>query len=128
LREAVPSESVTPHHEGHSGVTLLDLVLMMSGSWALPSAVEASMGHETVWRIPSVLVAAISCLFWGWYCGRLVRVIYRRVFANTPVLTNRRTKTVGLAAYVWVLVLSVALQYSLYRAIRFLLTFVHPEA
>jgi hypothetical protein len=128
LPEAVRMQSVIPHDEGHGGVTLLDLVLMISGSWALPAAVQWGIGNETIWLFPAYLVGAASGFFGGWYCRRLLRLMYRQVFADTPVLANRRTKTVAMAAYVSVLILGLALQYSLYRAIRFLLTFVHSGA
>jgi hypothetical protein len=123
LPEQAASKSPSSTQEGHGGVTLLDLVLAISGAWAIPYAVEASMGHESMWRLPAYLVGAVGAFFWAWYCKVFGWVIHRRLLADKPAGTTP-TMTVLVTVYFGVLAVSLVLQYSLYRAILFLLAVV----
>ena len=109
--------SPDPETETGGGVTLLDFVLMVSGTWALPCAVKAAVGRES-WLMTIALVAGgAGGILWAWYCKRFEWFLHERL---CEVGSGPR-RPIGYrhlqVVYLGVLVLSVLLQYALYRAL-----------
>ena len=102
----------------HHGVTLLDLILMMSGAWGIPFAVEGALGRESRWRFVGYVSGGVLGLFWAWYCKKagwfLHRVLLDEPAGNTPL-----SVVASMSLYVGVLLSSTLLQYALYRCLRF---------
>ena len=103
-----------------SRLTLPDLVLIMSGGWALPFAVEATFGRPSRWRYVAYLFGGVLGLLWGWYCKRAEWFVYRWLFRDLSVGPLGRAPSVprALGIYVGVLMSSMALQYAVYRVLR----------
>jgi hypothetical protein len=124
-RSDVPSEpsGCSPDRETETGgcVTLLDFVLMVSGAWALPCAVKAAVGRES-WLVTAALVAgSAGGILWAWYCKRFEWFLHERLCG----VGSGPQRHIGYrqlqVMYLGVLVLSVLLQYALYRALCLML-------
>src|SRR5882672_10523353 len=106
MPEEAASKSPASSEKGHGGVTLLDLVLAISGAWAMPYAVEANMGHQSMWRLPAYLVGAVGSFFWAWYCKVFGWAIHRKLLAHKPAGTAS-TMPVLVTVYLGVLTASL---------------------
>jgi len=117
----VPASSAASREAEHGGVTLFDLVLIISGGWALPYAVVAALGTQSAWRVPAYLAGGVGGLFWGWYCKKFEWFAYKKILEQKgkPVTASSLPFTTALGIYLGVLGLSLLLQYALYRIIRF---------
>ena len=126
MQGEVPNGSGASREAEHGSVTLFDLVLMISGGWAIPYAVMAAMGSQTAWRVPAYLAGGVGGLFWGWYCKKFGCFVYKRLLEQKgkPVSTAALPFTTGLGIYLCVLGLTLLLQYALYRIIRIALEIV----
>jgi len=120
VQSELPSSSVAGETE-RAGVTLSDLILMISGGWALPYAVMAAMGSQSPWRIPAYVVGGVGGLFWGWYFHRMGPFLYKKAREQKGMPATTPPSTTIFGIYLGVLTLSFLLQYALYRLIRFAL-------
>lgn len=106
----------------HGGFTLHDLLMGISGAWALPFAVMDVMGKTSAWRLPAFLAAGMGGLFWAWYFRKVGQYVAERVRLLSGVeLTADLPFGIGMGIYLGQLSLSFLLQYALYRLIHFAL-------
>ena len=109
---AVSSDPPSSQDVGHGGVTLLDLLVAISGSWAIPLAVLNTLGDHSAWRFPAYLVGGLVGLLWAWYSRGVEYVIRKVLQIDNPALS------VGVAVFLFVVALGLLVQYGLYRLLR----------
>lgn len=110
-----------PETETGGGVTLLDFVLVLSGSWALPCAVESAVGRRGWYFAAALFAGSVGGIFWAWYCKRFEWLIHERL-CGAGGGPERHPGYLRLqVVYLVVLVLSILLQYALYGVLGFIL-------
>lgn len=127
MQNKVPDGSVAGESE-RGGVGLSDLILMISGGWALPYAVMAVMGNQSPWRIPAYLIGGVGGLLWGWYFRVLGPFLYRKLHGQQGTSPATPPFPTIFGIYLGMLSLSFLLQYALYRLIRFALGIALPPS
>jgi hypothetical protein len=93
--------------------TLLDLFLILSGSWALPFAVTA-VGRRS-WYFAALFAGSVGGIFWACYCRRFEQFLHERLCGTEAGPKRQPNYAQFLIVYLVVLVLSSLLQYALYR-------------
>jgi hypothetical protein len=104
--------------EPHNGVTLLDLVLAISGSWAIPQAVISVLGRDSRWLVLAFVATAATCIPWVWYCRKLIRAMGGALFGGRP---HPPSVAAGVGVYLAVLAISLLLQFAIFRGLQFAL-------
>jgi hypothetical protein len=96
----------------HGGLTLADLILMMSSGWALHLAVRETLGSGWVLAV-AYLVAGVTAIFWTWYCKKLEWFWLSRITVAGATPPTR----VVVGVYLAVLAGTLVVQYGLYRGL-----------
>jgi hypothetical protein len=104
------------------GLNLSDLIIGISGVWALPVAAMDVMGRHSVWYFIALPVAGVGSLFWAWYFRRIGQFFAGKIRVRKGIAPSADLPLrIVMALYLGELGLSFLLQYALYRLVHFAL-------